>query len=146
MTQLEKNRIAADKCRRQRKEYTSKLLAQHSGVSARNETLRADVAELREQVLGLKHEVLQHAKCGSWMIDGYVTRIAGDLSGSARPNELVKTPPPILVPNETNKAGTGCALDLQQRERSADHSIALSDHGDLWFLDYDCVMENQRVP
>ncbi|KAF3036098.1 hypothetical protein E8E11_001230 [Didymella keratinophila] len=146
MTQLEKNRIAADKCRRQRKEYTSKLLARHSSVSARNETLKADVAKLREQVLGLKHEVLQHAKCGSWMIDGYVARIAGDLSGSARPNDSVKTPPSAFVPNERGKAGAESVLDSQQRKNSADHSIALSDHGDLWFLDYDRVMEDQRDP
>jgi hypothetical protein len=108
--------------------------------------LKADVAELREQLLSLKHEVLQHAKCGSWMIDGYVSRIAGDLSGSARPNESVKPPPSTLVPKETNEAGAGCALDPHQREHSADHSIALSDQGDFWFLDYDCVREDQREP
>lgn len=146
MIQLERTRIAADKRRHQRKEYTSKLLAQHSSVSARNETLKANVAELREQVLGLKHEVLQHAQCGSWMIDGYITRIAGDLSGSARPDHSVKPPPSTIVPNETGKAGAGCASDPEQRENSADHSIALSDHGDLWFFDYECVMEVQRDP
>lgn len=144
MTQLEKNRTAADKCRRQRKESTSKLLIQHSTLSARNEALKADVAELREQVLRLKHEVLQHAKCGSWMIDGYVTRIAGDLSGSARPNDLARIPLSTLVPNETNKAGTGSALSPQLRETSAGHDTASSDHNDLWFLNYDCVMECQR--
>lgn len=146
MTQLEKNRAAADKCRRQRKEYTSKLLVQHSSLSARNETLKADVAELREQLLRLKHEVLQHAKCGSWMIDGYVTRIAGDLSRSARPNDLARIPPSTLVPNETDKVGLGSALSPQQREIHADHDIASSDHSDLWFLDCECVTENQRDP
>jgi hypothetical protein len=144
MTQLEKNRVAADKCRFQRKEYTSKLLVQHSNLSARNETLKANVAELREQVLRLKHEVLQHAKCGSWMIDGYITRIAGDLSESARPNDLAKISPSTFLPNEMDKAGAGSALNPQQREASADHDIASSDDNDLWCFDYDCVTEYQR--
>lgn len=142
ITQLEKNRTAADKSRRQKEEYASQLLAQLAGLSARNEGLKADVAELRDEVLTLKHKVLQHAKCGSWMIDGYVRRIAGDLSGSAQPSESLKTPPSTLVPNETANADIAYALGPNRRESSADDAIALSDQDDLWFLEYDCVMEN----
>lgn len=146
MTQLEKNRIAADKCRRQRKDYTSKLMAQHASMSAKNETLKAHVAELREQVLELKHEVLQHANCGSWMIDGYVARIASDLSGSARPNNSVETPPSAPVPIETDEADHACTLDPHQRQGSADRATASSTDDDLWFLNYDGVIENQQNP
>lgn len=146
MTQLEKNRIAADKCRRQRKEYTSQLMAQHTSVSARNETLKAKVAELREQLLGLKHEVLQHAKCGSWMIDGYVTRIAGDLSGSAGPTDPVITPPSTIAPNKTVKAGAQCTLGPHHGEDTANPAMTLSDHDDLWLFEYDGVMEDPQDP
>lgn len=150
ITQLEKNRIAADKCRRRKKKYTAKLVTEHSSVHARNANLKADVADLREQVLVLRHKILQHAKCGSWMIDGYVTRVAGDLSGAAGLHDSVVTPPSTLSSNEANeatKAEPGYASGPHLREGDADFAVALEFDDDLWLLDHDdCVLENQQDP
>jgi hypothetical protein len=47
---------------------------------------------LREQVLNLKNEVLRHAGCGSWAIDKYVERCAGNLLGVEIPSIPTSTP------------------------------------------------------
>ena len=76
-SQLERNRVAAEKCRRRRKEYTTVLSADVSVLSSRNEALRAEETALREELLALKNEILSHAECGSSVIDGYITKSAG---------------------------------------------------------------------
>ncbi|KAH6641954.1 hypothetical protein C7974DRAFT_92873 [Boeremia exigua] len=76
-SQLEKNRLAAEKCRRRRKEYIAGLLAEASTASSKNEALKAEVASLREELLNIKNEILRHAGCGSPIIDGYIARTAG---------------------------------------------------------------------
>jgi hypothetical protein len=89
---LEKNRVAAEKCRQRRKEYTVGLIAHASDLSSKNKALKADQAMLREQVLNLKNEVLRHAGCGSWAIDKYVERCAGNLLGVEAPSIPTSTP------------------------------------------------------
>ncbi|KAF3046774.1 hypothetical protein E8E11_008423 [Didymella keratinophila] len=76
-SQLEKNRIAAEKSRRRRKEHTNGLMASVSALSSKNETLKAEASVLREELLNIKSEVLCHAGCNSSIIDGYIARIAG---------------------------------------------------------------------
>lgn len=76
-SQLEKNRIAAEKSRRRRKEHTNGLMASVSALSSRNEALKSEESALREELLNLKNEILGHAGCGSGIIDGYIARIAG---------------------------------------------------------------------
>ena len=151
ISQLEKNRIAANKCRRHRKEYTSKLVAQHTSMSARNQALKADVTVLREQMLDLKNEVLQHAKCGSWVIDSYVTRIAGEISNgdvliarASGSSNSVETPHSTVSTNDTGEIGSDDTLESHSRENSANFGISLGDQEGLWFLDYDRVMEVQQ--
>ncbi|KAJ4390528.1 hypothetical protein N0V91_011407 [Didymella pomorum] len=76
-SQLEKNRIAAEKSRQRRKEHTNGLTAEVSVLSTRNEALKAEESALREELLNLKNEILRHAGCASSIIDGYIARIAG---------------------------------------------------------------------
>lgn len=94
---LEKNRVAAEKCRQRRKEYTVGLIAHASDLSSKNKALKVDQAMLREQVLNLKNEVLRHASCGSWAIDKYVERCAGNLLGVEAPSI------PKDIPGESTK-------------------------------------------
>ncbi|KAB2104170.1 hypothetical protein AG0111_0g7622 [Alternaria gaisen] len=80
-THLEKNRVAAHKCRQRKKEYINSLEGRAREFSARNKMLKENVALLREEVLDLKNEVLAHAGCGFWAIDEYLARCAGGLLG-----------------------------------------------------------------
>jgi hypothetical protein len=84
-THLEKNRVAAHKCRQRKKEYINSLEGRAREHSAKNKLLKENVAILREEVLGLKNEVLRHAGCGFWAVDEYLARCAGDLLGMEAP-------------------------------------------------------------
>lgn len=78
---LEKNRVAAHKCRQRKKEYINGLEGRAREFSQKNKSLKENVAMLREEVLELKNEVLRHAGCGFWAVDEYLARCAGDLLG-----------------------------------------------------------------
>lgn len=78
---LEKNRVAAHKCRQRKKEYIGSLESRAREFSAKNKALKENISILREEVLSLKNEVLRHAGCGFWAVDEYLARCAGDLLG-----------------------------------------------------------------
>ena len=82
---LEKNRVAAEKCRLRRKRSTAKLSADFDVLSQKNEALKADEASLREELLFLKNKVLSHASCGSPIIDGYIAQSAETKLGTKSP-------------------------------------------------------------
>ncbi|KAH6644367.1 hypothetical protein C7974DRAFT_383386 [Boeremia exigua] len=82
---LEKNRVAAHKCRQRKKEYIGSLEGRAREFSAKNKALKENVSMLREEVLSLKNEVLRHAGCGFWAVDEYLARCAGDLLGREAP-------------------------------------------------------------
>ncbi|KAG9186068.1 hypothetical protein G6011_02624 [Alternaria panax] len=84
-THLEKNRVAAHKCRQRKKEYIHSLEGRAREFSAKNKMLKENVAFLREEVLDLKNEVLRHAGCGFWAVDEYLARCAGGLLGIEAP-------------------------------------------------------------
>lgn len=84
-THLEKNRVAAHKCRQRKKEYIGSLEGRAREFSAKNKMLKENVALLREEVLDLKNEVLRHAGCGFWAVDEYLARCAGGLLGMDAP-------------------------------------------------------------
>lgn len=88
-SQLEKNRIAAEKSRRRRKEHTNGLTAKATVLSSRNEALKAEESALREELLNLKNEILRHAGCSSSIIDGYIARIAGSKLVEMAPKQIL---------------------------------------------------------
>ena len=61
---LERNRLAASKCRQKKKEHTMLLETRYKEQSDKKEKLMAEIARLRSEILGLKNEVLKHAQCG----------------------------------------------------------------------------------
>ncbi|KAF7718472.1 Transcription factor atf21-like protein [Penicillium ucsense] len=61
---LERNRLAASKCRQKKKEHTQQLEQRYKEQSEKKETLVAEIARLRSEILNLKNEVLKHAQCG----------------------------------------------------------------------------------
>jgi hypothetical protein len=87
---LEKNRVAAHKCRQRKKEYINGLEGRAREFSTKNKALKENVAMLREEVLSLKNEVLRHAGCGFWAVDEYLARCAGDLLGMEVPTNTTR--------------------------------------------------------
>ena len=147
---LEKNRVAAHKCRQRKKEYIGGLEGRAREFSAKNKALKENVAILREEVLSLKNEVLRHAGCGFWAVDEYLARCAGDLLGMDGPR----------VPLRTNSMQQHQASPPMQhmrpREDSNDSIPSLNSmssmsspdedgYGGLELLkDYEDEMENQQ--
>lgn len=73
---LEKNRIAAIKCRQKKKMWESELVAQVRELSAARACLRPRVTALREEVIALKTELLKHVGCDCIAIHEYLTQSA----------------------------------------------------------------------
>lgn len=112
---LEKNRVAAHKCRLRKKDYINSLEGRAREFSAKNKALKENVAMLREEVLELKNEVLRHAGCGFWAVDEYLARCAGDLLGMEPPGATPNThnTRPNLSPVMTSPS-----LDSDQMRRN----------------------------
>ncbi|KAF1915858.1 hypothetical protein BDU57DRAFT_515635 [Ampelomyces quisqualis] len=102
---LEKNRVAAHKCRQRKKEYINGLEGRAREFSSKNKALKENVAMLREEVLSLKNEVLRHAGCGFWAVDEYLARCAGDLLGMEAP---------LQAPNRYSMTQQSPTMDMQQ--------------------------------
>lgn len=71
-----RNRIAATKSRRRKRQAEDKLTDQENILRSRNRQLAANAAELRDQVLELKSEILSHGACDSQLINDYLANEA----------------------------------------------------------------------
>lgn len=69
---LERNRVAANKCRQKKKNWMDKLGHRYQGLAARNGFLAEEVNSLGNIVLDLKELVFQHVECGYAPIEGYI--------------------------------------------------------------------------
>lgn len=87
---LERNRLAASKCRQKKKENTLQLETQFKEQSGKKELLVNEIARLRSEILGLKNEVLRHSQCGDEPIKLHLAQMVkrityNDNSGSGAP-------------------------------------------------------------
>ncbi|KAI4186537.1 MAG: hypothetical protein L6R41_003411 [Letrouitia leprolyta] len=60
---LERNRVAALKCRQRKKQWLANLQAKVEIFSSENDTLSAQVNQLRDEIVQLKQILLQHKDC-----------------------------------------------------------------------------------
>lgn len=79
---LERNRVAASKCRQKKKEFIGDLEDRVRELGSTRNQLRAYVAGLRDEVLSLKGELLRHADCDCVAIRQYVQKEAALLSST----------------------------------------------------------------
>lgn len=130
---LEKNRVAAHKCRQRKKEYINGLEGRAREFSSRNKLLKENVAMLREEILGLKNEVLRHAGCGFWAVDEYLARCAGDLLGMEAP---LRSSAARKASTQSPSLTTDQLRDQQTRDfRALSHSTTdVDDFGGLELL------------
>lgn len=69
---LERNRMAASKCRQKKKQWVQSLEERAEQVTSVNDRLRSHVAQLKEEVLELKTQLLAHRNCDCNVIQQYV--------------------------------------------------------------------------
>ncbi|KAH7063238.1 hypothetical protein B0J12DRAFT_533620, partial [Macrophomina phaseolina] len=81
---LEKNRIAANKCRQRKKDWVAKIDNRHRDLAAHNKFLMAEVDSLSSAVFELKVLAFQHVECGYAPIHEYIKREAERVPVRAR--------------------------------------------------------------
>lgn len=69
---LERNRVAASKCRQKKKEWTQNLENKARELQKNNSSLRLMVDSLRQEVIFLKGEMLKHGSCGCDQIQKFL--------------------------------------------------------------------------
>ncbi|OAL51631.1 hypothetical protein IQ07DRAFT_610450 [Pyrenochaeta sp. DS3sAY3a] len=132
---LEKNRVAAHKCRQRKKEYINGLEGRAREFSSKNKALKENVAMLREEVLELKNMVLKHAGCGFWAVDEYLARCAGDLLGMDVPMHSMSSRRPTIQSTDMSHS---ISEEQQNMESSPAGSSIVDEFGGLELLrDFD---------
>lgn len=79
LTYRERNRIAAHKCRQKNKQSVQELQQQERDLAEKNKVLAAHVGHLKDEVLGLKTEILNHGNCDDELIQNYIAKSAKKL-------------------------------------------------------------------
>ncbi|KAF2238869.1 hypothetical protein EV356DRAFT_504194 [Viridothelium virens] len=86
---LERNRVAASKCRQRKKDWMSGLEIRARDLQSQRATLSAYAASLRDEVLYLKDQMLRHQGCGCTKIREYLNDQAEMVSPSGNLQSLV---------------------------------------------------------
>ncbi|KAK1244188.1 hypothetical protein MKX08_002326 [Trichoderma sp. CBMAI-0020] len=73
---LERNRIAASKCRQKKKEWVVELEVKKDSMQLRHTELRAEYSSLVEEVTAIKNELMAHAKCQDPNINFWIEKEA----------------------------------------------------------------------
>ena len=87
---LERNRVAASKCRTKKKEWTSNLEARARELQAEKNQLALIVGSLRDEVVWLKGELLKHTSCGCEKIREYLDHEIASIAGTRAAGQLLK--------------------------------------------------------
>ncbi|KAI4279332.1 MAG: hypothetical protein LQ337_000363 [Flavoplaca oasis] len=84
---LERNRVAASKCRQKKKEWTQNLETRARTLQKENNSLKMMLDSMRDEMIFIKSEMLKHTTCGCEHIQSWVDSNQGSLSISP----IVKT-------------------------------------------------------
>ena len=80
---LERNRVAASKCRQKKKEWTSSLETRARELQHSKNQMAMMVSSLKEEVMFLKGEMLKHTSCGCERIRDYLNREVNSIAHNA---------------------------------------------------------------
>lgn len=104
---LERNRVAASKCRQKKKEWTNGLEDRLRHLQAENTHLKSFTATLRDEVLSLKGEMLKHQSCGCHGIRNYLANQASNLAYQQHPRSGQESSQYISLASPTNSSTPG---------------------------------------
>ncbi|KAK5994015.1 Transcription factor atf21 [Cladobotryum mycophilum] len=100
---LERNRIAASKCRQKKKEWVQELEETKSGMEQRHTSLRLEYLQLLDEVTRIKNHLMAHAVCNDPNINFWIEKEAlkfvarcNDPSHMKRPS-IASTGEPFLL-------------------------------------------------
>ncbi|KAG6995575.1 50S ribosomal protein L15 [Physcia stellaris] len=96
---LERNRVAASKCRQKKKEWTNNMENRARQLQRDNASLRQMVDSCKEEIIFLKGEMLRHSSCRSTEIQDYLQRGNQSFQGSFDGNIKQEPSPMCTAPN-----------------------------------------------
>ncbi|RYP31224.1 hypothetical protein DL767_005853 [Monosporascus sp. MG133] len=79
LTHRERNRIAAHKCRQKNRQNVEVLQQQERDLAQQNKYLNAHLNHLKDEVLVLRNEILNHGNCDCELIQNYIAETAKNL-------------------------------------------------------------------
>lgn len=85
---LERNRIAASKCRQKKKEWTQNLENRARELQKNNTQLRMVIDSCRQEVLFLKGELLKHSQCECESIQAFIKSGANNFADHKQEDDL----------------------------------------------------------
>ena len=89
---LERNRVAASKCRQKKKEWTSNLETRARELQASKNKLAMMVNSYKEEIMFLKGEMLKHTTCGCDRIRNYLNQEADNIAFSTHSFQSAASP------------------------------------------------------
>lgn len=102
---LERNRIAASKCREKKKQYVSELEETKIELEAQHTQLQMEANALIAEISTLKHRLMAHAKCNDANIDRWLNNEARRFVQTN--NELFGQPFLAFAPGPQDAISTG---------------------------------------
>ncbi|KAL7956694.1 hypothetical protein V8C34DRAFT_201589 [Trichoderma compactum] len=103
---LERNRIAASKCRQKKKEWVLELEETKSGMELRHNNLRIEYFALLDEVTRIKNQLMAHAACNDPNINFWIEKEAlryvercMDPPGERRPSAAANAPGSCTLPS-----------------------------------------------
>ncbi|EOD45810.1 Transcription factor Jun [Neofusicoccum parvum] len=112
---LERNRVAALKCRQRKKQWLANLQAKVELFSTENDALSAQITQLREEIVNLKTMLLAHKDCPVSQAQGIsgmaMTNFIGDLNHHTHPYGMG------MPPNGVPPMGMGMQQPPPQMQR-----------------------------
>jgi hypothetical protein len=104
---LERNRIAASKCRQKKKEWLTDLEANKSKLEKQHKSLFGDTTKMLDEVTQLKNFLMMHAGCSDPNIDGWINNEANTyirrLSQNVGPRDAATAGGPAQAHQTTRK-------------------------------------------
>ena len=91
---LERNRIAATRCRIRKRDEALRLASCEQAMEDQNRQLSACFDSLRAEIYTLKTQLLQHADCGCLLIQEYIANEAKKSVDILLSGRLLQPPPP----------------------------------------------------
>lgn len=92
---LERNRVAASKCRQKKKAWMADLESEAREAQAKSKQLKHCVSMFREEILQLKTELLKHNTCECTPIRQYLTNEATKLGTTGQTAKVLETSPTL---------------------------------------------------
>ncbi|KAJ5156696.1 hypothetical protein N7492_009499 [Penicillium capsulatum] len=115
---LERNRIAANKCRLKKKKEHEQIQSTLHDESARRDSLLAEVGSLREEIWVLKNQVFSHVGCQDHRINSQLAR----MTQSALQTSPQQAPCPSPTFSMSTKSDGSSGIELAHGAASTDNA------------------------